>query len=322
MSAAIFDTTQVEVEARSDHHIYLLRASGARLRFQGFLAVYEETKDEDQTEEDEKAVEIPELADGDPLRLLELLPQQHFTQPPPRFTEATLIKALEEFGIGRPSTYAPILSTIQQRGYVVREEKRLLPTETGVIVNDMLVQYFPEIIDTGFTAKMEEELDEIADGTHEWAATLKEFYDPFARDLRIADAEIPKVNGGPELVGRDCPTCGNPLVIRYGRYGKFIGCSTFPVCRYVEPWLEKIGVRCPKEGGDLVERKTRKGRTFYACSNYPACDFTSWKKPLITPCPSCKGLLVMANRQTAQCIACEEKFPMESLVEKEEGSPQ
>jgi DNA topoisomerase-1 len=181
----------------------------------------------------------------------------------------------------------------------------------------MLVRFFPEVIDTGFTATMEEELDQIADGERTWTSTLKEFYEPFARDLKVAEAEIPKVNEGPEPAGRDCPTCGNPLVIRYGRFGKFIGCSTFPVCRYVEPWLEKIGVSCPKDGGDLVERKTRKGRTFYSCSNYPACDFTSWRKPLKAPCPACQGLLVSAGKQMAQCTQCQLKIALDDLPEKE-----
>jgi DNA topoisomerase-1 len=174
------------------------------------------------------------------------------------------------------------------------------------------------VINTNFTATMEDELDEIAAGTHDWVATLREFYIPFSKDVEQAEREMPKVNEGPEPVGRDCPTCGNPLVIRYGRYGKFIGCSTFPACRYVEPWLEKTGVRCPKDGGELVERKTRKGRTFYACSNYPTCDFTSWKKPLPIPCPACGGLLVYGAKQTAQCIKCESKFPLDSLPAKEQ----
>jgi DNA topoisomerase-1 len=316
MAPAVFDTVQVDVEAKGGR-LYLLRASGATQRFQGFLIVYEEARDEDQTDEDMQ-VPLPSLTENEPLNLVELHPDQHFTQPPPRYTEAALIRALEEFGIGRPSTYAPILSTIQARGYVVREEKRLSPTEIGFTVNDMLVKYFPDVINTGFTATMEEELDEIAEGAHDWNSTLREFYEPFSRDLRHAEEEIPKVSDAPELLGRDCPTCGNPLVIRYGRFGKFIGCSTFPVCRYVEPWLEKTGVRCPKDGGELVERKTRKGRTFYACSNYPACDFTSWKKPLAAPCPACHGMLVVSGRQMAQCTQCQEKFPIDSLQAKEE----
>jgi DNA topoisomerase-1 len=316
MAPAVFDTIQVDVEAKGGR-MYLLRASGATQRFQGFLIVYEETRDEDQTDE-EALGSLPSLIEDETLRLVELHPDQHFTQPPPRYTEAALIRTLEEFGIGRPSTYAPILSTIQARGYVVREEKRLSPTEIGFTVNDMLVKYFPDVINTGFTATMEEELDEIAEGAHDWTSTLREFYEPFCKDLRHAEEEIPKVSDAPELLGRNCPTCGNPLVIRYGRFGKFIGCSTFPVCRYVEPWLEKTGVLCPKDGGELVERKTRKGRTFYACSNYPACDFTSWKKPLPVPCPACHGLLVVSGRQVAQCTQCQEKFPIDSLQAKEE----
>jgi DNA topoisomerase-1 len=316
MAPALFDTVQVDVEAAGARK-YLLRVSGAMLRFQGFLAVYEEARDEDQAEEEEGQASLPLLAEGDALRMLGVLPEQHFTQPPPRYTEAALVRALEEFDIGRPSTYAPILSTIQQRGYVVREEKRLFPTEIGFTVTDMLVTYFPDVINTGFTATMEDELDEIAEGAHDWVATLREFYEPFCKDLKHAEAEIPKVSEGPEEAGRDCPTCGKPLVIRYGRFGKFIGCSAFPACRYVEPWLEKMGVLCPKDGGELVERKTRKGRTFYACLNYPACDFTSWKKPLATPCPSCGGLLVFAAKQTVQCIRCESKFPADGIPAKE-----
>jgi DNA topoisomerase-1 len=317
MAPALFDTIQVEVEAVGARK-YLLRASGSTLRFQGFLAVYEEARDEDQKEDEEGQEVVPSLEEGERLQVMDIFPEQHFTQPPPRYTEAALVRTLEENDIGRPSTYAPILSTIQQRGYVVREEKRLMPTEIGFTVNDMLVTYFPDVINTNFTATMEDELDEIAAGTHDWVATLREFYIPFSKDVEQAEREMPKVNEGPEPVGRDCPTCGNPLVIRYGRYGKFIGCSTFPACRYVEPWLEKTGVRCPKDGGELVERKTRKGRTFYACSNYPTCDFTSWKKPLPIPCPACGGLLVYGAKQTAQCIKCESKFPLDSLPAKEQ----
>jgi DNA topoisomerase-1 len=318
MAPALFDTIQVDVEAAGARQ-YLLRASGASLRLQGFLAVYEEARDEDQAE-DEDQISLPQLTEGEDLRLVDVLPEQHFTQPPPRYTEAALVRALEEFDIGRPSTYAPILSTIQQRGYVVREEKRLLPTDIGFTVNDMLVTYFPDVINTSFTAAMEDELDEIAEGAHDWVATLREFYEPFSKDVRHAEDEIPKVSEGPEPVGRNCPTCGNPLVIRYGRFGKFIGCSTFPTCRYVEPWLEKLGVACPKDGGDLVERKTRKGRTFYACSNYPTCDFTSWKKPIAAPCPACGGMLVLGGRQTAQCSKCESKFPLDSISAREPES--
>jgi DNA topoisomerase-1 len=314
MAAAIFDTVTVDVSAQGAHDTYLFRISGATLRFSGFLAVYEEARDEDAAPDEEaEAPSLPLLAVDDPLSLVRLLPEQHFTQPPPRFTEASLVKALEEYGIGRPSTYAPILSTIQARGYVAREDKRLAPTEIGFVVNDLLVSHFPEIVDLNFTANMEAELDQIADGERQWVPVLREFWEPFAQQLKAAEAEMPQVNAGPEPVGRACPTCGQPLVIRWGRYGKFIGCSTFPSCRYVEPWLEKIGVKCPKDGGEIAERKTRKGRVFYGCSNYPQCDFTSWKRPLPEPCPNCGGLLTATNKNHAQCLVCGEIFSQDAL---------
>ncbi len=313
MAPAVYDTLTIEIEAQAQHQ-YLLRTSGATLRFRGYTMVYEEVRDEDMNGDQEPEFpNLPVLDEGDLLRLLQLLPEQHFTTPPPRFTEAALVKALEENGIGRPSTYAPILSTIQARGYVGKEEKRLVPTDTGMTVNDLLVEHFPEVMDLGFTAQMEDRLDMIADGEADWVQSLREFYVPFSARVSAAEAEMPVVNGGPELAGRDCPQCGKPLVIRWGRYGKFIGCSNFPTCRYIEPWLEKIGVLCPKDGGEIVERKTRKGRAFYGCANYPACDFTSWKKPLAQPCPTCGGMLVIANRQTAQCTKCGTEVKLEEL---------
>jgi DNA topoisomerase-1 len=314
MTAALYDTISVDINAQTAQ-AYLFRVAGSTLKFPGFLVVYEETRDEDAAPEDESDFKnLPMLSVDDVLNLIRLLPEQHFTQPPPRYTEASLVKALEEYGIGRPSTYAPTLSTIQQRGYVAREEKRLIPTEIGFTVNDLLVGHFPEVVDVNFTATMEEELDDIADGTREWVSVLRDFWEPFSRDLKIAEAEMPEVNTEPERVGRDCPQSGHPLIIRYSRYGKFIGCSGFPACRYVEPWLEKIGVKCPKCGGELVERKTRKGRTFYGCANYPTCDFTSWKRPLPQPCPDCGGLLVAANKNHAQCTQCEHQFELTALM--------
>jgi DNA topoisomerase-1 len=200
---------------------------------------------------------------------------------------------------------------------VIKEEKRLAPTETGLIVNDLLVDHFPEIVDVNFTATMENELDQIADGEREWVGVLREFWEPFAEQVKLAEAEMPQVNTGPEYVGRDCPETGHPLIIRWGRYGKFIGCADFPKCRYTEPWLEKIGVSCPKDQGEIVERKTRKGRVFYGCANYPECDFTSWKRPLSPPCPDCGGLLVIANKNNAQCTVCEHTFALEGLLPAE-----
>ena len=317
MESAVYDTLQVEVAGKTAEHEYLLRASGSAVKFAGFLVVYEEAKNEDLKSEndDEENVKIPVgIAEGQEQELVRLIPEQHFTQPPPRFSEASLVQALEENGIGRPSTYAPTISTIQQRGYVERVDKRLIPTDTGLQVNDLMVQYFPEVVDFNFTAHMEEDLDKIAEGEMLWTDAIREFYEPFSIDVKKAQAEMPVTKSGPEPIGRACPTCGKELVIRYGRFGKFISCSGFPECRYTEPWLLKIGVSCPTDGGDLVERKTRKGRTFFGCVNYPNCDFTSWKKPLAVPCPKCKGMLVVANKREAQCINCQESFLLEEIV--------
>jgi len=316
MEAALYDTLQVEVTGSTSEHEYLLRASGSAVKFAGFLVVYEEAKNEDvKVDEEEENVKIPAgIEEGQKPELIRLIPEQHFTQPPPRFSEASLVQALEEDGIGRPSTYAPTISTIQARGYVLREEKRLVPTEIGIQVNDLMVQYFADIVDLKFTARMEEDLDMIANGQAEWTEVMYEFYHPFSEDLKKAQAEMPVTKTEPEKIGRICPTDGGELVIRYGRFGKFISCANFPTCRYTEPWLEKIGVTCPKDGGDIVEKKTRKGRTFYGCANYPNCDFTSWKRPLKQPCPNCKGLLVFANKREAQCTNCQNVFSLEDVM--------
>jgi len=318
MSAAIYDTLSVEVNGKTSAHEYLLRASGSTIRFQGFLIVYEEARDEDQASEEDEDSRIPaDLSEGQVQRLIRVIPEQHFTQPPPRYTEASLVRTLEENGIGRPSTYAPILGTLQQRGYVERNSKRLFPTETGIVVNDLLIDHFPDVVNVSFTARMEEDLDRVASGELPWVDVVRDFYDPFAERVEKAEQQIPELNMGPEPIGRSCPECGHDLVLRWGRYGKFISCSNFPECRYTEPWLEKIGVKCPKDGGELVERKTRKGRTFYGCANYPECDFTSWKRPLAKPCPACGGLLVVADKNNAQCLNCEERFPLDDVVVEE-----
>lgn len=317
MESAVYDTLSVEVAAEGKAHHYLLRASGSSLRFPGFLVVYEEARDEDRAASDEdENTRIPaQIAEGQRQELIRLIPEQHFTQPPPRYTEASLVQTLEENGIGRPSTYAPTLSTIQERGYVYREGKRLYPTETGLLVNDLLVQHFPDVVNLGFTSQMEEDLDKVAAGDQEWVNVVREFYNGFAPQLERAKAEMPTAKAELEKVGRACPRCGHDLVIRWGRYGKFISCSNFPECRYTEAWLEKIGVKCPECGGEVVERKTRKGRTFYGCANYPECQFTSWKRPLPNPCPNCGGTLVVANKREAQCLKCEETFLLEQVGE-------
>lgn len=315
MEAAVFDTISVEIDAQSPLMEFLLRASGSSLRFPGFLVVYEESRDEDQKAEDSDDVKIPAgIEEGQKQELVRLIPEQHFTQPPPRFTEATLVQVLEENGIGRPSTYAPILTTIQARGYVTRDNKRLAPTEVGFLVNDLLVEYFNDVVDVGFTAVMEEDLDKVAAGETEWRDIVSDFYDSFAPKVEKAQKEMPETKAELEKVGRDCPKCGNELIIRWGRFGKFISCSNFPTCRYTEPWLEKIGIPCPEcQTGEVVRRKTRKGRTFYGCSRYPECEFTSWKEPIKTPCPNCQGLLLIANKKKAQCTNCGEEFLLEEV---------
>lgn len=314
MEAAVYDTVSVDVTGRTDGHVYLLRASGSVLRFPGYLVVYEEAQDEDQKTEEAEEVRIPPgLEENQRQELDHLIPEQHFTQPPPRFSEASLVQALEEYGIGRPSTYAPILSTIVDRGYIERENKRLSPTETGILVNDLLVDHFNNIVDTGFTANMEANLDKVAGGEKPWTEVIGEFYTAFEPQLKKAQDEMPVTKAELEKIGRVCPECGHDLVIRWGRYGKFISCNNFPECRHTEAWLEKIGVTCPEDGGDLVLRKTRRGRIFYGCANYPNCQFTSWKRPTPLPCPRCGGLLVIANKKELQCIKCEETFLAEQF---------
>jgi len=309
MKPAEYDTLTIEVDGRSAEHNYFLRIAASKLRFPGFLELDDDREAENNNKNGRELLKIqldqlPDLTNGDPLDLQDLFPEQHFTQPPRRFSDATLVRALEEHGIGRPSTYAPIISTIQQRGYVQRQKRRLMPTEIGEIVNDLIVEHFPNIVDLGFTARLEENLDEIAEGKREWVDVIRAFYEPFAEQVKRAEELMPEVKAEPEQIDRNCPDCGNPLVIRHGRFGKFIGCSDFPTCRFTEPWLEKIGVQCPEDGGELVQRRTRKGRIFFGCANYPTCDFTSWKRPLSQPCPVCKGLLVVDNKDHALCLKC------------------
>jgi len=315
MKPALYDTRRVSILAgKGEEKPYLFRASGSVLRFPGFLVLYEEQTREEDEEPQKKTQPVPPLSVDDLLDLVRLLPEQHFTQPPARYSDASLIKTLEKYGIGRPSTYASILSTLQQRGYVERERRRLKPTETGVLVNDVLVKHFPNLINVEFTAKMEQQLDDIAEGEREWVTLLREFYGPFQQSLEKAEEAIPKMKKK-EYVGRDCPECGAPLIIKWGRYGKFIGCSNFPECRHTEPWLEKIGVSCPEcEDGEIVVRRTRKRhRVFYGCSNYPECEFTSWKRPLPQPCPHCGGLLVETRKNEAECTVCGETLTLDEL---------
>ncbi|MGC8827147.1 MAG: type I DNA topoisomerase [Anaerolineae bacterium] len=316
MAPAELDTLTVDIHAgpSAEQMPYLFRVSGSTVRFPGFLAVYEEARDEDAAPaEGESPIDLPPLANGDPLDLIRVLPEQHFTQPPPRYTEAALVRALEERGIGRPSTYAPIISTIQARGYVERVDRRLVPTQLGMIVNDLLVEHFPDIVDYDFTARMEEDLDRIAAGEVEWVPVLKDFYAAFSQELEKARRTMQKVELDESVPDEVCEQCGSSMVIKYGRFGKFLACSNYPACKNTRSYAEKVGVRCPECGGDLVKRRTRRGRTFYGCSNYPACSFTIWKEPLSTACPQCGGLLVVDRKGWAKCYHCQEEFEIDSL---------
>ncbi|TFH35285.1 MAG: type I DNA topoisomerase [Anaerolineales bacterium] len=323
MKPAVYDTLSLEIEGTDQSHQYGFRVSASALRFPGFLELYgvkDPNKEEpgSEAEELESAMaQLPDVTAGDPVNILDLFPEQHFTQPPPRFSDATLIRAMEEHGIGRPSTYAPTISTLRQRGYIVREQRRLIPTEIGETVNDLLVDHFPGIVDVGFSAEMEAGLDEIASGKRAWVDVIREFYGPFAVQLEEARVSMPEVKAEPEILDRVCPESGHPLQIRHGRFGKFIGCTNFPECRFTEPWLELIGVHCPLDDGDLVERRTRRGRVFYGCSHYPECDFTSWKRPLKPACPNCGGMLIAENRKQASCLNCDTKYDQGTLPQEE-----
>ena len=333
MLPAVYDTVAADIEAGQ----CVFRAQGSTLKFAGFTAVYVESREESEpAAEDEAESVVPPLEVGEILKLLALDPKQHFTQPPPRFTEASLVKVLEERGIGRPSTYAQILSTIQDRGYVRREKGTLFPTELGMQVNDLLVPHFPEVMDVEFTAQLEESLDKIEEGDADWVDTVDAFYKQFARDLKSAGQTMENVKVGQETGeacpecgqpivkkfgrfgsflacsaypeckytkdlggGRErpadeptdesCPTCGKPMVIKHGRFGKFIACSGYPECKTTKPVT--LGITCPEAGcgGQLVERRTRRGKTFFSCSNYPNCKFALWARPIAEPCPQCRA---------------------------------
>lgn len=303
MANALFDNTTVDIEARNSQSAYLLRASSSINTFPGFMVLYSESKDE--TDEEEKKGTLPPLKKGDELELLGLFPEQRFTQPPPRFTEATLVKTLEQWGIGRPSTYAPILSTIQERGYVTKVKGSFQPTELGFIVSDLLSQYFADIVDIKFTANMEDELDDIVNNNRDWVNVVRDFYIPFEKDLQDAFQRIEKVKLADELTEETCPECGKPLAIKTGRYGKFLACSGYPECKYTATFQVKTGVKCPQCGSELVEKISKKKRVFYGCSNYPDCQFATNFKPLPQPCPKCGGLLTLYRGRWAKCTKCE-----------------
>jgi len=293
MAPAVFDSTRVSITAAD----YLFVSNGSILSFDGFYAVWPR---------EEKDVTLPDLDEGQILHLRNLDPQQHFTEPPPRYTEASLVKELEELGIGRPSTYVPIISTIQQRRYVKLENRRFYPLELGETVNRLMKKHFPEIVDVRFTAQVETELDQVEEGDREWTELLKEFYGDFKKTLSQAEQDMERVERPVVEIGEACPECGKPLVIKTGRFGEFISCSGYPECTYSRQLQKKIGVQCPRCGNDLVERRSRRGRVFYGCGTYPSCDFATWDRPVPTRCAECGGMMVAPARSKQNVIRCTE----------------
>ncbi len=296
MSAAVYDTLTVEIAAGR----FGLRASGSQLKFPGFLAVYGDSK-----EDQEKDLTLPDLKEGTTLKLQKIVPAQHFTEPPPRYTEATLVKILEEKAIGRPSTYAPIIETIVNRGYVDRVDKKFQPTDLGFVVVDLLKEYFPDIVDVDFTAGMENRLDDIAEGERTKNDVLSAFYLPFATTLASAEEQIGHVELPVEVSDVQCENCGRFMVVKQGRYGSFLACPGFPACRNTKPILKETGVLCPKCQSAIVERRTKRGKVFFGCSGYPACDFTTWDTPLKDTCAECGAFKVRHNfRKNRFAIWC------------------
>ncbi|GIP46680.1 DNA topoisomerase 1 [compost metagenome] len=315
MTSAVLDTMSVDIAVGEA----TFRAVGSKIRFPGFMKVYVEGNDDGNANEDDKF--LPPLQKGEVLVKESIEPKQHFTQPPPRYTEARLVKTLEELGIGRPSTYAPTLETIQKRGYVAIEEKKFMPTELGELLIEQTEQFFPEILDVEFTAHMEEDLDHVEEGSEDWVRVLGEFYESFEKRLRVAEEEMKEVEIEDEVSDEICEKCGKPLVYKLGRFGKFLACSGFPDCRNTKPIVKDIGVTCPKcKEGHVVERRSKKGRVFYGCDRYPECDFVSWDKPSPKPCPKCGSLLVeKRNKQGGklQCTACDY---VEAIEDNDDGS--
>ncbi|MCK4474000.1 type I DNA topoisomerase [Candidatus Parcubacteria bacterium] len=293
MNQAVFDATTIDISAEN----YVFRATGQILKFDGFLKVYPIKYEEN---------ELPVLENNEILEFKKLIPSQHFTQPLPRYSEALLIKTLEENGIGRPSTYAPTISTIQERNYVQKNEnKKFEPTEIGIIVDDLLVEHFPKIVSLEFTAEMEENLDKIACGKKDWALIIKEFYEPFEKNLKQKYEEVEKKDINEKPTGKTCAKCGAEMIIKLGRFGKFYACSGFPKCKYTESLKENtLDIKCPKcKKGDIVEKRTKKRKIFYGCSNWPKCDFALWDKPINEKCEKCGSLLV----ETKKGVKCSNK---------------
>jgi len=315
MENAVFDTISVEIngipgysldiatsdEARIAHDTLSFRASGSRLIFPGFMALYVEGSDEEEKEESQH---LPPLHEGEALSLREIKPEQHFTEPPPRYTEATLVKALEEKGIGRPSTYAPIISTIISRGYVVRNKKQLVPTELGKMVNKIMVENFPDIVNVNFTAEMESKLDSVEEGRISWKEILREFYPGFMETIKKAEQVIEKVEMPVEKSDVICEKCGRTMVIRTGRFGKFLACPGYPACKNSKPIYEEAGVKCPKCGGKVIILRAKTGKKYLGCENYPGCDFKSWDMPSDKTCPKCGNFMTQKSSGNTMVFKC------------------
>lgn len=359
MESAVIESTQVHVGLAKDPTAVTYIARGFTVVFPGFLKIYEETSDDSPEEAEAGNQMLPKVVKGDSVDLKGLEPKQHFTQPPPRYTEASLVKEMEKLGIGRPSTYAPTLSTLVDRGYVQKQENKFVPQEVGTIVIELLKDKFPTVVDYEFTSKIEDELDDVAAGEKQWQPVIKDFYGPFKALLTKAEGEIDSKSlsvtetdekcpecGKPLIIklgrfgkfyacsgfpdcrhtkpfesdaaqaekqdelieGRKCPNCKSDLVLKSGRFGTFIGCSKYPECKFIEAITKDIGVKCPKDGGEVIERRTRRGKMFWGCKNYPKCDFASWDKPVADACPKCKSMMVEKRNEIA-CTQCDHKQP-------------
>lgn len=305
MTDAVFDTIRADIEQND----VTFRANGQRIKFEGYMKVYKPA----QSSKDNY---LPDLSVGDDVKIDTIEPTQHFTQPPARYNEASLVKTMEELGIGRPSTYAPTLETLRKRYYVKMVAKRFEPTELGEIVNNVMEEFFPQIVNVEFTAGLEDELDDIEEGKRMWVSVLDEFYSSFAKDLDKAEEGMEKIEIKDEPAGFDCPECGKPMVIKIGRYGKFYACSGFPDCRHTEAIVKKIGVTCPTCGkGEVVERKSKKNRIFYGCDRYPECDFASWDKPVGRNCPKCDHYLIEKTSRKGSQVKCSNCDYEEDLVQ-------
>ena len=319
MTPAVYDTMTADIVSSDS---FLFRHTSQKLKFPGFTAVYEEGIDDEADETDNR---MPALTEGEDVALVSADPQQHFTQPPARYTEATLVKALEEKGIGRPSTYAPTIATIIQRGYISREKKRLYPTELGNVVNDMMTRSFPDIVDIQFTAEMETKLDQVESGEAEWHKVITDFYGPFEKTLEAAEATIEKVKVEDEVSDVPCEKCGAMMVYKMGRFGRFLACPRFPECRHTQAILKALDVPCPDCGRKLIERVSRKGRKFYGCEKYPECQFVSWDMPVSDLCPNCGGRMVQKRSHKGEimhvCVneTCQTRVTVENTNKDDEN---